>query len=187
VYVFGYGSLSSSGSGPGVSEGVPATLHGWRRDWGVAMDNTRDLPGYKHYLTAAGERPALFVAFLDIRPDARARVNGVAFPVGPRELATLDERERNYERVEVGVGLDLQLDGPVWAYAGRQAARERRQRGLSSGCLAIPRAYHDEVRRGFAVLGPDALSEFDATTAPLPCALVDLRVIRHDPVRAGRP
>jgi hypothetical protein len=60
------------------------------------------------------------------------------------------------------------------------------QRGLSTGRLAIPRSYHDAVRQGFAGMGAAALSEFDRTTEPLPCALVDLRLVRHEPVRAGR-
>ena len=185
MYVFGYGSLPDPRSGPSVGAGALATLRGWRRAWAVAMDNSRDLPGYKHYLGADGGRPDLFVAFLDIRRAAHTHVNGVAFAVSSADLAALDDRERNYERVEVGADIHPRLDAPVWAYVGRRAARERFRRGQSGGRLVIARSYHDAVRDGFARLGPGVLREFDRTTDPLPCALADLRLVRHDAVGAG--
>src|SRR6476619_422472 len=70
-YVFGYGSLVRA---PG---GHVAELIGHERRWGVAMDNTRDLEGYKYYLAPDGSRPAVFVAFLDVAPAAGASVHGV--------------------------------------------------------------------------------------------------------------
>src|SRR3954470_12595542 len=75
--VFGYGSLVD---GPVR----PAVLPGWRRTWGIAMDNAVDLPGYKHYeVPGTGERPAVMVAFLDVAPDPdpAAEVPGVVFEV----------------------------------------------------------------------------------------------------------
>ena len=50
-WLFGYGSLVPAG------EARPCHLTGWQRSWGVAMDNTVDLPGYKHFVTPEGERP----------------------------------------------------------------------------------------------------------------------------------
>src|SRR3954452_9313466 len=76
-FVFGYGSLVEALDAGGRA----AHLDGYRRRWQVAMDNSRDLPGYKYYVDPrTGERPRVFVAFLDLAPDPRARVNGVLFP-----------------------------------------------------------------------------------------------------------
>ncbi|MGH2917402.1 MAG: hypothetical protein ACRDLS_02220, partial [Solirubrobacteraceae bacterium] len=59
-FVFGYGSLAAE------CDGAAARLRDHRRVWGVAMDNSRDLPGYKHYrLRGDASRPAVFVAFVD--------------------------------------------------------------------------------------------------------------------------
>jgi hypothetical protein len=103
--VFGYGSLLEGAAG------TPCRLPGHRRRFGVAMDNRRTIPGYKYYLDAAtGERPAVFVAFLDIVEDPGSAVEGLSFEVDAAALAALDDRERNYRRVEV--------DGRLWAYAG---------------------------------------------------------------------
>src|SRR4051794_32580383 len=101
AFVFGYGSLLD-GAG-----GEPCVLQGFRRGWTVAMDNRRTLPGYRYFLDAAtGERPPVYVAFLDIRPCAGARVNGIVFPA---DLAVLDARERNYAREDVTALLDADV------------------------------------------------------------------------------
>ena len=68
------------------------------------MDNTRDLPGYKHYIDPeTGRRPAIYVTYLDLARDDEATTRGVVFPVDPPALEELDRRERNYRRSEVRV------------------------------------------------------------------------------------
>src|SRR3954464_4477383 len=92
-FVFAYGSLLDE------ARGRPCTLTGWRRGWGVAMDNRRTLPGYRYFLDReTGDRPPVFVTFLDIREQPGAHVHGIAFPA---DLVALDARERNYTRVDV--------------------------------------------------------------------------------------
>ncbi len=161
-HVFGYGSLVASPS-PVVRE-----LDGWRRVWGVAMDNTQTVPGYKLYRAADGSRPAACVAFLDIEPDAGAAVNGVCLPAPPARLAALDRRERNYARVEVTEAID-DPPGRVWAYVGRPAARAR-LRGADRAVIAA--GYLRDVERGFAALGQ--LDRFRATTADHGFEIVEL-------------
>ena len=139
--VFGYGSLAEPGAGR------PLRLPGWRRVWGVAMDNRVTIPGYKYFLDAAGRRPAVCVAFLDVVPDPAARVDGVVFEVA--DLTGLDARERNYARVDVSAALDRDLGGPVWAYTGLAEARER----FAAGPTVVQRAYLESVRAGFAAHG----------------------------------
>jgi hypothetical protein len=130
------------------------------------MDNTRDIPGYKYYVDAqTGERPPVFVAFLDLEPDADTTVNGVVFPVTEERLAELDARERSYERREVAPG--------TWAYFGRPEPKERASRDN----VVVQRAYLESVRDGFARLGPEQLARFESSTDDPPVPIRDLRRI----------
>jgi cation transport regulator ChaC len=185
-WVFGYGSLLPSGVRALPDGAVPCRLGGWRRGWGVAMDNTRDIPGYKHYRTPEGERPDVMVAFLDIAPHPDGLVNGVAIPVDDEELPGLDRRERNYRRVEVSGSLDTPLPGrgPVWAYAGRRASRERVPIGRREGRLVASRGYIERVASGFDVLGEREM--FSRLTGPLLGPVADLVLVRHAPVAEPR-
>jgi hypothetical protein len=141
------------------------------------MENTRDLPAYKHYLDPeTGERPAVYVAYLDLAPQPGDSVNGLVFPVETGGLKELDRRERNYERREVGDQINPPPGGRVWAYFGSAAARERFERGRSGGTAVVDRAYLDGVRDGFARLGRLELERFDASTDPPP---VPIRVLER--------
>ncbi len=140
-FVFGYGSLAVAGEGCHV-----ATLRGYRRTWGVAMDNRIDLPGYKTYrLRADGSRPAIFVAFLDIEPAPDGGITGRCMPVDEQRLRELDERERNYDRVDVSDAIDVPR-GRVWTYRGCAAGRARLRHGVRHRCAAVSRDYADDVR-----------------------------------------
>jgi cation transport regulator ChaC len=185
-WVFGYGSLLPAGVAALPEGAVPCRLSGWRRGWDVAMDNTRDLPGYKHYLTPAGDRPDVMVAFLDIAPHAGGLVNGAAIPVAEAELPGLDRRERNYRRVDVTDHLDTRLegDGPVWAYVGLTESRERAQRGRREGRLVVSRGYWERVAEAFAAMGEG--EAFDRLTAPPLAPVADLVLVRHAPVAEPR-
>jgi cation transport regulator ChaC len=186
AWVFGYGSLLPAGVAALPDGAVPCGLSGWSRGWDVAMDNGRDLPGYKHYLTPDGERPDVMVAFLDIAPDANGLVNGAAIPVEPGELPGLDRRERNYRRVEVTDQLDTRLPGggPVWAYVGLRASRERAARGRRERRIVVSRGYYERVREGFAAIGERGL--FSRLTGPLLAPVADLVLVRDAPVAEPR-
>ena len=164
--VFGYGSLLDGATG------APCRLPGWRRRFGVAMDNTRTIPGYKYFLDAGtGARPDVHVAFLDLEPDPSAHVEGVALPLGGADLGALDARERNYRRVEVA----LDGHGPAWVYVGLREARERYERAAVAGRAVVARAYVNDVRAGFAAhgLGFDTAPEvpvMDLTRVEVPPA-----------------
>lgn len=190
-FVFGYGSLTARPAPVPTRElkqhGFVADLAGLRRAWGVAMDNRRDLPGYKYYTDADGRRPEVFVAYLDLvaAPDARAEaVNGLCLPVDGAMLEVLDRRERNYERVDVSDRLTARAGGAdvirVWAYVGSAAARERFAAGREAGTAVIDAAYVRTVEAGFATLGaaehaacrpslrPDGLPVLELTRHELP-------------------
>jgi len=145
--VFGYGSLAVD------APGRPARLEGHRRVWGVAMDNRVTIPGYKAYrVPADGSRPAVYVAFLDIVEERGAATDGVLLAVDDSALRALDERERNYERVDVSAAVPG-APGRVWTYRGSVAGRARLQLGLQRGSAVVQREYLEAVRATFAVLG----------------------------------
>lgn len=176
-YVFGYGSLARGGIGGSPAPGRrPCRLNGYRRAWTVAMDNGLTLPGYKYYVDPRdGSRPALFVTFLNLSPAEGHAVNGTAFAVTAAEIALLDDRERNYERIEVTGMLSEPIGGRVWSYIGTRAARERFEEGRRLGRAAVSTRYIEDVRSSFRSAGDAALREFDASTDPPACPIADLR------------
>jgi cation transport regulator ChaC len=160
-YVFGYGSLALL---PGRTltrapdpDGYVTDLRGFARRWGVAMDNARDLPGYKRYLLPDGRRPRVHVVFLEIVARAGATTNGVCFPVTADALQALDRRERNYVRRDVTRRL-VHAEGRTWAYVGAEPGRRRARRAANAGRLVIQAAYRDAVTDAFAVLGNPELA-----------------------------
>jgi hypothetical protein len=183
-FVFGYGSLVAD-----HDRGHVARLPGWRRTWGVAMDNSRDLPGYKSYrLLADGSRPAVFVAFIDIEPDPAAAVTGVCMPVDPADLLALDGRERNYDRIDVTGAIDG-ATGRVWAYHGSDAGRTRLREGLAGGRAVVHREYLDSVLAGVAAIAPDEVADLERSPgdAGLRVLALERVEIPPDAARAGGP
>lgn len=168
-FVFGYGSLAVG------FPGRPARLAGYRRVWGVAMDNRVDIPGYKRYrLRADGGRPAVYVAFLDIVADAGSEIDGVLLAADDAALLALDARERNYDRVDVTSAV-AGAPGRVWTYHGSDAGRERLRTGLREGSAVVELDYVQAVHATFSALGidedvrpGDALSPMDLERIDLP-------------------
>lgn len=158
-FIFGYGSLAAA------MEGSVGRLPGYRRVLGVAMDNRVDLPGYKFYRRRDGSRPAVYVAFADLVPDASGPpVNGTCAGVDAAGLAALDVRERNYDRVEVTAALEAP-PGRTWAYLGSAAGRARLAHAVSTGSAVAARSYLALVEAGFRALGPPELAAFQASTS----------------------
>jgi hypothetical protein len=158
-HVFGYASLVRDG-GPGQL----TRLRGVRRGWGVATDNSRGIPGYKMYLRREdGSRPDVFVAFFDLLPDAGISVNGVCRPVDPVKLELLDQRERNYDRVDVTDAIESP-PGRVWTYVGSAEARQRLHRAREAGVAVVSRDYERKVHAGFRALGGLEYAAFLAST-----------------------
>jgi hypothetical protein len=177
MYVFGYGSLVAL---PGA---VPARLRGFRRVWGVAMDNTVATPGYKVYENPEGARPAVAVAFLDLAADPAAAIDGAL--IAAPDLVPLDARERQYARIEVGEAVTLAAPGTpapalaagtkVYTYVGRPEGRARAAAGRDgSAPVVIQRAYAESVERAFAARGPQSLAAYRATTEAPPFPVVEL-------------
>lgn len=184
-FVFAYASLIAL-SGPGTLRG---RLHGYRRHWGVAMDNWEGGEGVKHWLDrTTGERPRIRVAYLDLYEQPGSAVNGLALPVDAERLAKLDAREINYRRVDVTAAFESvpaegeppserECPSRVFTYLGLDAARERCRLGGAEGNAFVAAEYTAAVRRAIERLGPDALSEFDRTTDPCPFPERDLKLV----------
>ena len=165
-FVFGYGSLAGL-------RGCPARLQGHRRVWGVAMDNRATIAGYKYYrLRADGSRPQVHVAFLDIVEDPASQTAGILIEADDAMLRALDERERNYDRVDVTAAVP-QAPGRVWAYRGSRAGRERLRAGRRHGSAVVDLHYVAGVRAGFARLGIE-LDADPAGLAPMDLERVDV-------------
>ena len=173
-FVFGYASLTRG------FRGRPARLEGHRRVWGVAMDNRVTVPGYKLYRRRDdGSRPAVYVAVLDIAPDATAVTGGFLFPADDAVLRALDARERNYDRIDVSAAVP-DARGTVWAYRGSAAGRERLRRGLQGASAVVDLNYLAAVRASFAALGIDD----DLAAGALP--VMDLERVELPARAAGR-
>ncbi len=175
-YVFAYGSLLHDLSGPLEQRMKPSRLRDHRRAWNVAMDNTRTLAGYKLYLSAEdSSRPGVFVTFLNLVAARGRHVSGVLFAVDAEELEALDRRERNYDRHDVTSLIDGHRGARVWTYIGKPQAERRFALGAREGRAVIDKAYLESVRAGFELIAADALEEFDATTDPHGCPVLELR------------
>jgi hypothetical protein len=173
-FVFGYGSLAADLAG-----GQAAQLRGRRRCWGVAMDNTVDVPGYKHYrLRSDASRPPVCVAYLDLLADEGATTTGICVPVAADALAAVDRRERNYDRVDVTAAV-APAPGRVWAYVGTAGGRERLLAARGAGRAVVSRDYLERTRAAFAALGPAALAEFERSAATGDLPVWDLERVDH--------
>jgi cation transport regulator ChaC len=178
-YVFGYGSLVEITEPLVVGErlfpAVPGRLRGFRRRWGVAMNNWEAAADEKHFVDPeSGLKPRLAVAYLDIEEASGEAINGLAIPVDSVRLRELDAREINYERVEVSTALEPSLAHDVYVYRGTAAARRRSRAGADGAEIYASRQYVERIERAVAALGPGQLDEYERSTEPLPFAIRDL-------------
>lgn len=183
-WVFGYGSLADAAAlaawlGRGAfapGETALRRLTDRRRAWNVARDNAEIRAGRPCYVDSrTGARPDVFVAVVNLRPAPGAAANGMAFRATGAELAKLDRREFNYDRVDASGLLDRPLPGRVWLYRGSAAARARYERGAAAGRAVVARRYLEAVEAAFASHGAAFLAEYRATTDPPAVPLADLR------------
>jgi hypothetical protein len=190
AYVFGYGSLVELIQ-PLVVAGrlfpaVPGHLRGFRRNWGVTMNNWEASADEKHFVDPeSGLKPTLAVAYLDLEEAPAEAVNGLAIPVDAARLRELDAREINYERAEVSAAFEPALAHTVFVYRGTAAARQRSRAGADGIEIYASRQYIERIERAFTALGPGQLDEYQRTTEPLPFPVRELEP--RYPVTTGAP
>jgi dephospho-CoA kinase len=179
VWVFGYGSLVSAASvastiGRTVTPGdgfAPAELRGFGRRWnyGVSAAGVSVEPD--------GSVRAWTIVALGLVEAQDEVVNGVVVRVSLGELALLDRREQNYDRVDVthlvtDSGL---VDDDVVTYVPRTEPVERCSAAREAGTAAVEQRYWDLVDGAFADLGADHLDRYHATTPRPDVPIVTMR------------
>lgn len=163
-------------------------LHNYRRCWTAAMDNRLNVPGYKYYVARqSGDRPTHtpaqrldgFVTFLNIRSCPETTITGIVFEVSSQELVRLDQRERNYRKVDVTNLIDVPMPDKVYAYIGLAEAEQRYQRGLKSKNAMISQDYYDLVYGAYESLGTEALTDYlNTTDSPvIPIVALDKKAV----------
>lgn len=147
------------------------------------MDNRVNLPHYKYYLDSrSGQRFDGFVAFLNVYPAPNAQILGILFAVNDQEIQRLDQRERNYQRLEISQCLTMPPNTAqnfppswsAWVYRGLDAAEQRYRQGVAVGKIAIAQPYADTVAAAYTSLGPAALQNYQSTTDPPPIPILPL-------------
>jgi len=173
-WVFGYGSLVSPVSfghtlqralTPGV-DFFEAEIVGYGRRWNY---------GTSYQFTSFDDRSPEpkrweFVA-LGLVPAGGESTNGVIGWVDESEIAALDARERNYDRVDVTAGTAIQADvrkavgdAPIVTYVPRPEPVALYEDARDRGVAAITRRYWDLVDGAFGDLGADRRERYHATT-----------------------
>jgi cation transport regulator ChaC len=191
TFVFGYASLvdpksASSTLGHDVAPDrfQVARLTGWRRAWNVGSDRTSHPE--RTFVRADGSEFTGVTAVLGLTPADGDVCTGAVLPVSTEDLARLDVRERNYDRVDV-TGLVTWAGAPrsrvVFAYVPRPVATARLRAAVADGREVNVRAgYVRLVEAAFTALG--LLAQYRRSTPAVPFPVEDL-AIRIDPGRTG--
>lgn len=173
TWVFGYGSLVSPQS---VSRTVKrfiddahsrriANLEGFGRRWNYGSPTRRG-----DWTDGDVQVKGGVVIFLGIEQADAESSNGVVVRVNRDELAELDWREREYDRVDVTELItiaDGQIVGPVVTYVPRPVAIKRYVEARERGLAAVDKRYWDLVHGAFEDLGAQHLDHL-RTRTPVP-------------------
>ena len=147
-HYFGYGSLINDQTRPPTLKAQNAVLHGWRREWRVTGELSLSW-GAKHNICA-----------LSIRPDHNCSIAGVLVEEPVENLASLDQREVRYQRLNVEV--ETQSAGNQSSYV-YQARKEHSEWGSMTSPICL--SYIDCVLQGVIHrFGQAALDAFFETT-----------------------
>ncbi len=156
-YIFGYGSLINPESiAKTLDEPLeafmvePAVLQGFERSWSleesVFIDGKRD--------------KEVTMVFLNIKVQKGASCNGVIFPVSKQSLQEFDQRERRYDRVDVGAMITPRKDVPIYTYVGKEPYITPPESAV------VAERYEKIVEDGLAHWGDAFRSEYRGSTPP---------------------
>ena len=154
VQYFGYGSLVNRNTRPETETFEVATLAGWRRAWGHAVqdERARDISGWPKL-----DQPALGYTVLTVEPLSNSRIDGVQVGIDAAELPSLDARERGYTRHSVCSAMSTD---PIAIYVSNSAHVKR-------ACSDYPllQSYVDCVMAGYlTVFGWEGVGRFVQST-----------------------
>jgi cation transport regulator ChaC len=175
TWVFGYGSLVDPESlgrtlGRVVTPGIDflsADLAGWGRRWNYGVGH---VVGTWRRADGAVIDDGVIVA-LGVVMAANETANGIVARVSDVEIAALDQRERDYDRVDVTVAVTvnggaLEPDARIVTYVPRSSAIERYETARDEGRAGIRNTYWGLVDAAFAVWGPEQLERYRSSTPP---------------------
>ncbi len=176
TWVFGYGSLVDPESlgrtlGRVVTPGVDflaADLTGWGRRWNYGVGHV--VGSWRRSDGIVIDDGVIVALGVVAAPDEA--VNGIVARVSEVEIAALDQRERDYDRVDVTAavtvhGLSPEPDARIVTYVPRPSAVERYEAARDQGRAGIRNTYWGLVDAAFAVWGADQLARYRSST-PLP-------------------
>lgn len=183
-YVFGYASLvdyvEPLALPTGTVQPVYGRVTGYARCWNAGFENLSPTRDHKHYVDAAtGARPDICVVSLNLERAPRGDANGLAIPVNRERLGEIDEREQEMVRQDVTAAFSPDLSATVWTYFADAAAHRRFQTAQAEGRAFVGKRYLERVAQGFAAIGPETLSEYQATTPKPEVPFRDLRLTKH--------
>ncbi|GIF58356.1 hypothetical protein Air01nite_44510 [Asanoa iriomotensis] len=190
--VFGYGSLAHPNTIRQLCGAVErdknffiAELSDWRRSWTVCTDNTDRSRSVAYFEPDSDNRIDGQILFLNLVREKASSVRGVVLLVQSDALAYLDDREGNYDRVDVtssvdlsGVADELKPD-VVWAYVGKESAVRQANRGIVRRSAVIWRPYLDRLSDAFAQ-HDNLLETFQREPLPPDVRVVDLDRRKRD-------
>ncbi len=175
TWVFGYGSLVDPESlgrtlGRRVTPGadfLAAELTGWGRRWNYGVGH---VVGTWCRADGIVVDDGVIVA-LGVVAAADETVNGIVALVSDIEIAALDQRERDYDRVDVTAsvtvrGAALEPEARVVTYVPRPSAIERYEAARDRGRAGIRSTYWGLVDAAFAVWGAEDLLRYRSSTPP---------------------
>jgi cation transport regulator ChaC len=175
TWVFGYGSLVDPESlgrtlGRQVTPGVDflsAELTGWGRRWNYGVGH---VAGTWRRSDGALIDDGVIVALGVVAAPDEA-INGIVARVSGLEIAALDQRERDYDRVDVTASVTVRLEGlepdaRIVTYVPRPSAIERYEAARDVGRAGIRSTYWGLVDAAFAVWGADQLERYRSSTPP---------------------
>lgn len=179
-WVFGYGSLVSPVSmartikrvaEPGV-DFFEAELSGYGRRWNYGVEHivaTWTLDDG----TAVDD--GVIVA-LGLIAAGDEKVNGVIASLTDDELAFLDRRERNYDRVDVtGTTTTVaSTTDPIYVYVPRSSSIERYETARDAGVAGVRRTYWDLVDAAFAEFSEEQRDRYRSSTPAPDVPIVDI-------------
>ncbi len=185
TWVFGYGSLVSRSSIAGTigrevdtdEDFAAARLRGFGRRWNYGSRRRRGTWSGPHGLVESG-----VVVCLGIVASASEQCNGAVVRVDDDELARLDVRESDYDRVDVSdvVSVDhSHVSGRIVTYVPRPSAIERYLTATATGRAAVERRYHGLVEAAFRELGQLHLDEYQSSTPVPEVPVLDVRILRE--------
>ena len=98
--------------------------------------------------------------FLNVVESQRAVCNGMLLRVNDEELARLQQREAQYDRIEVTEQLSVACDEPAYTFVGQA------EHTVIPADAVIAASYVETVERGLAERGRSFAERFHQTTEP---------------------